>query len=150
MNLTNKSYIFLLLFFFTSCVAKKSTTEYKELIVKDTVYKNVKETIVERFTDTLTVNSPCDSLGNLKPFTRSIKVSQGTVNLTGLNNVITAKIDLDGYKKRWEKEFVSRYNSNKKAKEVEIVKFRYPLWLVLSLIGSIVLNVLLIKSKLFF
>ena len=149
MNLQNKSYIFLLLLFFNSCVAKKSTIEYKELIVKDTVYKNVKETIVERFTDTLTIDKPCDSLGNLKPFTRSIKVSQGTVKLTGLNNVITAKIDLDGYKKRWEKEFISRYNSNKKTKEVEIVRYRYPIWLVISLIISVALNVVMLKSKLF-
>ena len=50
MKLQNKCYIFLLLFFFTSCVARKSTVEYKERIVKDTVYKNVKETIIERFT----------------------------------------------------------------------------------------------------
>jgi hypothetical protein len=130
-------------------VARKSTVEYKERIVKDTIYNNVKETIIERFTDTLTVDSPCDSLGNLKPFTRSIKVNQGTVNVIGLNNVITAKIDLKGYKKRWEKEFISTYNSNKETKEVEIVKFRYPLWLVLGLVGSVLLNLLLLKYKLF-
>lgn len=149
MKLQNSCYIFLLLFFFSSCVARKSTVEYKERIVKDTVYKNVKETIVERFTDTLKIESPCDSLGNLKPFKISTRVNQGTVNLTGVNNVITAKIDLKGYKKRWEKEFISRYNSNKKTKEVEIIKYRYPLWLVLGLVGSVLLNLLLLKYKLF-
>ena len=149
MKLQNKCYIFLLLFFFASCVARKSTVEYKERIVKDTVYKNVKETIIERFTDTLRVESPCDSLGNLKPFSKFIKVSQGTVNLTGVDNVITAEIDLEGYKKIWEKEFISKYNSNIETKEVKVVKFRYPLWLLLSLAGSILLNLYFFKPKLF-
>ena len=149
MKLQNSCYIFLLILFFSNCVARKSTVEYKELIVKDTVYKNVKETIVERFTDTLKIESPCDSLGNLKPFAISTRVKQGTVNLTGVNNVITAKIDLKGYKKRWEKEFISRYNSNKETKEVEIVRYRYNLWLILGLIGSVLLNLWLLKYKFF-
>jgi len=145
MKLKNTSYIFLLILFFGSCVARKSTVEYKDRVVKDTVYKNVKETIVERFTDTLTIEQPCDSLGNLKPFRQSIKVSQGNINLTGFNNVITAEIDLDGYKKIWQKEFVKQYEANKHKIDKEVVKYRYPLWLFLCLFASILLNGLLLR-----
>ena len=149
MKLQNKSYIFLLLFFFASCVAKKSTIEYKERIIKDTIYKNVKETIVERFTDTLTVEKPCDSLGNLKPFIRSVSTPQGSVKIVGLNDVITAEIDLDGYKKIWEKEFKSNYIKSTDTKEVEVVKYKYPIWIILTLIISILINILLIKGSIF-
>jgi len=147
MKLKKTSYIFLLILFFGSCVARKSTVEYKDRVVKDTVYKNVKETIVERFTDTLTIEQPCDSLGNLKPFRQSIKVSQGNINLTGFNNVITAEIDIDGYKKIWQKEFVKQYETNKHTIDKKVVKLKYPLWLIIYSISVTLLCVLLIKFK---
>jgi len=147
MKLKNTSYIFLLILFFGSCVARKSTVEYKDRVVKDTVYKNVKETIVERFTDTLTIEQPCDSLGNLKPFRQSIKVSQGNINLTGFNNVITAEIDLDGYKKIWQKEFVKQYENKNSEIKKEVVRLKYPLWLIIYSISVTLLCVLLIKFK---
>ena len=145
MKLQNKSLIILLILFFHGCVARKSSIEYKEKIIKDTVYKNVKETIVERFTDTLTIEHPCDSLGNLKPFKQSIKISQGNINLTGYNNVISAEIDLKGYKKIWEKEFVKQYESDKHTIDKKVVKLKYPLWLIIYSIGITVICVLLLK-----
>ena len=145
MKIQNKSLVILLILFFSSCVARKSSIEYKERIVKDTVYKNVKETIVERFTDTLTIEQPCDSLGNLKPFKQSIKISQGNINITGYNNVITAEIDLKGYKKIWEKEFIKQYETNKHTIDKKALKLKYPLWLIIYSIGVSVICVLLIK-----
>ena len=100
----NKSYIFLLLFFI-SCNAKKVVTEFKDRIIKDTIYKTKTIKEVERFTDTLTIKQPCDSLGNLKPFKQLIKVKQGNISLTGLNNVISAEIDLKGYKEQLEETY---------------------------------------------
>ena len=147
MKLKNTSYIFLLILFFGSCVAGKSSIEYKERIVKDTVYKNIKETIIERFTDTLTIEQPCDSLGNLKPFRQSIKVSQGNINLTGFNNVITAKIDLEGYKKILKKEFIKQYENKNSEIKKEVVRLKYPLWLIFYSISVTLLCVLLIKFK---
>jgi PBP1b-binding outer membrane lipoprotein LpoB len=138
-------YILIIIVIFSGCAAKKSTIEYKERIIKDTVFKNVKETIIERFTDTLTIQNPCDSLGNLKPFTRSIKVDQGKINLTGLNNTITAKIDLEGYKKVWEKEFKSNYIRKVDTKEVEIVRYKFPFWLVLVFAISVLINIALLR-----
>ena len=147
MKLKKTSYIFLLILFFGSCVARKSTVKYKDRVVKDTVYKNIKETIIERFTDTLTIEQPCDSLGNLKTFSQLIKVSQGNINLTGFNNVITAEIDLDGYKKIWKKEFVKQYENKNSEIKKEVVRFKYPLWLIFYSISVTLLCVLLIKFK---
>jgi hypothetical protein len=138
-------YILIIIVLFHACAAKKTTIEYKERIIKDTIFKNVKETIIERFTDTLTIQNPCDSLGNLKPFTQSIKVDQGSINLTGLNNTITANIDLEGYKKVWEKEFKSNYIRKLDTKEVEIVRYKFPFWLVLIFAISVLINIALLR-----
>ena len=131
MKLQNKSYIFLLLFFFISCKSKQVITEYKDRIVKDTTYitKTIKE--VERFTDTLTIKQPCDSLGNLKPFKQLISTKQGKVSIQGKNNVITAEIDLNAYKEILEKEYKSKLDKNTIIKEKEVIRYRTPFWLIL-------------------
>lgn len=131
MKLQNKSYIFLLLFFFIGCNASKSTIEYKERIVKDTIIQTKIEVLVERFTDTLTIKQPCDSLGNLKPFKQLVSTKQGKVSIQGKNNVITAKIDLNAYKQIWESEYKSKIDKNIVIKEKEVVKYRTPLWLII-------------------
>jgi len=131
MKLQNKSYIFLLLFFFIGCNASKSTIEYKERIVKDTILQTKIEVLVERFTDTLTIKQPCDSLGNLKPFKQLVSTKQGKVSIQGKNNVITAEIDLNAYKQIWESEYKSKIDKNIVIKEKEVVKYRTPLWLIL-------------------
>ena len=132
MKLQNKSYIFLLLFFFISCNAKKVVTEFKDRIIKDTIIqtKTIKE--VERFTDTLTIKQPCDSLGNLKPFKQLIKVKQGNISLIGINNVITAEIDLKGYKDTLEKTYKTKYENFTENYNKETVKYKVPFyhWLI--------------------
>ena len=132
MKLQNKSYIFLLLFFFISCNAKKVVTEYKDRIIKDTIIqtKTIKE--VERFTDTLTIKQPCDSLGNLKPFKQLIKVKQGNISLIGISNVITAEIDLKGYKDVLEKTYKTKYENFTNTYNKETVKYKVPFyhWLI--------------------
>lgn len=128
MKLTNKSYIFLIIFFFVGCVAKKNTTTTKE--TKDTIIqiKTIKE--VERFTDTLTIKQPCDSLGNLKPFKQFIKAKQGNISLTGINNVISAEIDLNGYKQQLEQIYKSKYQNKTEIKEVIKYKVSFTHWIV--------------------
>ena len=124
-----KKLIILLLLF--GCGSKKTITEYKDRIVNDTIIKTRTEILVERFTDTLTINQPCDSLGNLKPFKQVVSTPQGKYTLTGSNNVITADLDLKGYKEIWEKEYKSKLDKNTIVKEKEVVKYKIPLWIIL-------------------
>ena len=121
----------ILLLLLAGCASKKTITEYKDRIVNDTIIKTKTEILVERFTDTLTIEQPCDSLGNLKPFKQLISTKQGKVSLQGKNNVITAEIDLNGYKEIWEKEYKSKLDKNIIIKEKEVVKYKTPLWLIL-------------------
>ena len=124
-----KKLILILLLF--GCSSKKIVTEYRDRIVNDTVVKTRTEVLVERFTDTITVNQPCDSLGNLKPFKQLISTSQGKVSIQGKNNVITAEIDLKEYKEVLEKEYKSKLDKNTIIKEKEVIRYRTPLWLIL-------------------
>ena len=148
MKFTNKSYIFLLLFFFTSCVSKKLVTDIQERIKVDTIYKTKTIKEVERFVDTLVIDKPCDSLGNLKPFKQLIKTKQGNITLVGLNNQITQQIDLNGYKDVLEETYKTKYDSFVKNYNKEVVKYRIPLWVFIYIVASALIIFLLLTIRL--
>ena len=147
MKFTNKSYIFLLLFFFTSCVSKKLVTDIQERIKVDTIYKTKTIKEIERFTDTLVIDKPCDENGNLKPFKQLIKTKQGNITLTGLNNQITQQIDLNGYKDVLEETYKTKYDSFVKNYNKEVVKYRIPLWVFIYIVASALVIFLLFRIK---
>jgi hypothetical protein len=124
-----KLFILLLL---SGCGSKKTITEYKDRIVNDTIIKTRTEILVERFTDTISIENPCDTItGNLKPFKQVVSTKQGKVLIQGKNNVITAEIDLNAYKNVLEKEYKSKLDKNTIVKEKEVIRYRTPLWLIL-------------------
>jgi hypothetical protein len=126
----NKYFIVILLLSF-GCSSKKTITEYRDRVVSDTIIKTRTEVLVERFTDTLTVESPCDSLGNLKSFKQVISTKQGKVTIQNKNGNIDATIDLKGYKDILEKEYKSKLDKNTIVKEKEVIRYRIPLWIIL-------------------
>ena len=138
--------LFILLLFY-GCNAKKVITEYKDRIVKDTIIqtKIIKE--VERFTDTLTIKEPCDSLGNLKPFKQLIKTKQGNISLIGINNVITAEIDLKGYKDVLEKTYKTKYENFTNNYNKETIKYKLPFWVWIYIFSSIAIIFFLLKIR---
>lgn len=131
MKLANKSLVFLTVLFFFSCGSKKSTIEYREVIKNDTIIKTKVETLIERFTDTLTIENPCTEKGDLKPFNQVIKTNQGNISLVGKNNVITANIDLKAYQKIWETEYKSKLDKSTLIKEKEVIRYKIPLWIII-------------------
>ena len=139
--------IIAIIFFFIGCAAKKTIKESETKIVRDTIYKTKTIKEVERYTDTLTINKPCDSLGNLKPFNQIIKVKQGSITLSSINNKIQGKVDLNGYKNTTEKTYKNKYEKLLKSSDEVTVKYKTPFSIILILIGSLFLNILLIKFK---
>jgi PBP1b-binding outer membrane lipoprotein LpoB len=125
------SILLILILIASGCASKKTITEYKDRIVNDTIIKTKTEVLVERFTDTLTIEQPCDSLGNLRPFKQLISTKQGNILLEGKNNLITSQIDLKAYKEVLEKEYKSKSYKNIVVKEKEVIRYRTPLWLIL-------------------
>jgi hypothetical protein len=126
----NKYFILVLLISF-GCSSKKTITEYRDRVVSDTIIKTRTEVLVERFTDTLTIESPCDTLGNLKSFKQVISTKQGKVTIQNKNGNIDATINLKGYKDILEKEYKSKLDKNTIVKEKEVIRYRTPLWLIL-------------------
>lgn len=147
MKFTNKTLLILTIFFFTACGSKQVITEYKDRIVKDTIIKTKTIKEIERFTDTLTIESPCDSLGNLKPFKQLIKVKQGNISFQGINNTITAEIDLNGYKNTLEQVYKTKYDKFVKEYNKEVVKYRVPFWCWIYIISSVLIIFLLLRIR---
>lgn len=54
--------------------------------------------------NSLIIDSPCDSLGNLKPFMYKFSSGKNTIYLKGENNTIYLKQNIDSIKQVWQKE----------------------------------------------
>jgi len=142
--LKNSIVILLLL---TSCTAKKVVTQTKEVIVNDTIILTKDRVVTKAVNDTILIESPCDSLGILKPFKQRLKTAQGQITIQSKNNALEATINLDSIVQSIEKRYESKIVDAKEKSDTLKVKYKTPLWLVLSLIFSVVVNVLLLRIK---
>ena len=139
------SIVFLLLF--TSCTAKKVITQTKEVIKNDTIIVTKDRYVTKAVNDTIIIESPCDSLGVLKPFKQRLKTAQGKITIQSKNNVIEATINLDSIVQSIEKRYESKTVDTTKKSDTLKIKYRTPIWLVLSLVFSVIVNLLLLRIK---
>jgi len=139
------SIVFLLLF--TSCTAKKVITQTKEVIKNDTIIVTKDRYITKAVNDTIIIESPCDSLGVLKPFKERLKTAQGQITIQSKNNVIQANINLDSIVQSIEKRYESKTVDTTQKSDTLKIKYRTPIWLVLSLVFSVIVNLLLLRIK---
>lgn len=141
-------YSIVILLLFTSCTAKKIVTQTKEVVVNDTIILTKDRIVTKAVNDTILIDSPCDSLGILKPFKQRLKTAQGEITIQSKNNVLEATINLDSIVQSIEKRYESKTVDTKEKSDTLKVKYKTPLWLVLSLVFSVLLNVLLLRFKL--
>lgn len=141
-------YSIVILLLFTSCSAKKIVTQTREVVVNDTIILTKDRIVTKAVNDTILIESPCDSLGILKPFKERLKTSQGQITIQSKNNVLKATINLDSIVQSIEKRYESKAVNIKEKSDTLKVKYRTPVWLVLSLVFSVLLNVLLLRFKL--
>ena len=142
------------LFFFTlliiiilsSCVVKKDSTEYKEIVKTDSIYITKNTVTVERVVDSIIIESPCDSLGNLKPFSKSLVLPQGRIQLFNDNGAIAHKIDLNAYEKTLETKYKLKYDKEVSKLEKKTVIYRTPLWVWLIILIEALIIFLLLRS----
>jgi len=139
------SIVFLLLF--TSCTAKKVITQTKEVIKNDTIIVTKDRYVTKAVNDTIIIESPCDSLGVLKPFKERLKTAQGQITIQSKNNVIQANINLDSIVQSIEKRYESKTVDTTQKSDTLKIKYRTPIWLVLSLVFSVIINLLLLRIK---
>ena len=141
-------YSVVILLLFASCTAKKVVTQTKEVIVNDTIILTKDRIVTKAVNDTILIESPCDSLGVLKPFKERLKTAQGQITIQSKNNVIQANINLDSIVQSIEKRYESKAIDTTQKSDTLKIKYRTPIWLVLSLIFSVIVNLLLLKIKL--
>jgi hypothetical protein len=147
MKLKNSSYIFLMALFFSSCVSKKSVIEYRDRLVTDTIVVKKNIEVIKSIKDTLIVEKPCDSLGNLKNFNQVIKTPKTTIKLKSNKGKIVVEYEQDSIVT--SKEVIKDIKIEKDVQMVEektvnyIVDYR--VWA--ALIISVLINMLLLKGK---
>ena len=141
-------YSIVILLIFTSCTAKKIVTQTKEVIVNDTIILTKDRIVTKAVNDTILIDSPCDSLGILKPFKERLKTAQGQITIQSKNNVIEATINLDSIVQSIEKRYESKTVDTVQKSDTLKVKYKTPVWLVLSLLFSVIINLLLLRIKL--
>ena len=137
-----------ILLLFTSCTAKKVITKSEKVIINDTIILSKDRIVTKAVNDTILIESPCDSLGILKPFKQRLKTAQGQITIQSKNNVIEANINLDSIVQSIEKRYESKTIDTKEKSDTLKVKYKTPIWLVLSLVFSVIVNLLLLKIKL--
>ena len=140
-------YSIVLLLLFTSCTAKKVITQTKEVIKNDTIIVTKDRIVTKAVNDTILIESPCDSLGILKPFKQRLKTAQGEITIQSKNNAIEATINLDSIIQSIEKRYESKTVDTKEKSDTLKIKYRTPVWLVLSLVFSVIVNLLLLRIK---
>tara|TARA_R110000822_G_scaffold89740_6_gene207648 strand:+ start:1185 stop:1628 length:444 start_codon:yes stop_codon:yes gene_type:complete len=139
-------FFFTLLFIslFYSCVAKKTTTEYKEIIKRDSVYIIKNRFITQKVVDTLIVKQPCDVItGKLKEFEKEIRTNNAKVTLKSVKGNIQVSVNIDSIVSSKIQEFKLNYKTEKEIKEVEKIIYRTPLWVwLVILIESLIIFIL--------
>ena len=143
----NKLLLFITtLIILSGCVAKKTTTEIKEVVKRDSIYIIKDRFITQKVVDTLVVESPCDSItGKLKDFEKEIRTPQAKITLKSVKGAIQVSVNIDSIVSSKVKEFKLNYKAEKEIKEVETVIFRTPLWVWLVMLIEGLIIFLLIR-----
>ena len=93
--------------------------------------------------NSLIIDSPCDSLGNLKPFIYTFVMGKNKMSLKAENNTIYLKQNIDSIKQVWQKE-QQKYTF--KSDKMEIIsKTPKENWIIMLVMSIII--VLLWKFK---
>lgn len=131
--------------FLYNCRSHRTVTEYRDRVVHDTIIKNVTKTVTEQIKDTILIEEPCDSLGNLKDFSRTIKNDKAKIEVSNNKGSLQVEVDIDSLVNFRIEEFKKNYKSEVVIKEKEVIKFRTP-WYMYVIIGfSVLLNITLIR-----
>ena len=113
-----------------SCVSKKIVTEFKEVVKLDSVYIVKDRVVTERVLDTLVVESVCDSIsGVLRDFEKEINTTTAKVVLKSVKGDIQVTVDIDSIVNSKVTEFKLNYKTKIETKEINITKYKTPLWI---------------------
>lgn len=124
----------IVLLLLSACKSKKITTQTREVTKIDTVYR-FKDRIIDRpVIDSIIIDKPCDSLGNIRPFTGVLKTNHTKVSVKAEKGEIRVIYNQDSIITALEEKYRARTQTKTEIKEKEIIRYRWPWW-VIYLIG---------------
>ena len=143
-----KIILLILIGIFYNCVSKKIVTETKEVVKRDSIYIIKDRFITKQVNDTIIIEEVCDSLGNLKSFDRVIKTNDVKIVLKSVKGNIQATVNIDSIVNSKIVEFKQNYKSKVEIKEVNITRYRIPLWvwIVIALESLVIFLLLRIRT----
>jgi len=126
--------IILIAFLLIGCKAKIVTIETH---TTDTLRIEKIIKITPQQLNSLVIDSPCDSLGNLKPFIYSFGSKENKTTVKTLKNTIVIEQNIDSLKSVWEKEYKA---STFKSEKVETI-YKTPNWnwKIMAVMGLIII-----------
>ncbi len=140
---------YVLCFFFLGCTAKKKLIEYRIKKQTDTIRLVHEKIVTKPINDTLFIEKPCDSLGNLKRFEKEFSTPLAKVKITTTpKGDIKATINIDSLVNCRLREISSRTSEQKEVKEKTVVRYRYPYWIWISLGVNVLLLIYGLKRLL--
>lgn len=131
----------------SSCATKKVTTN-KTIVeqITDTVMIEKIREVIKPVKETIYIENPCDSLGNLKDFERVVQSQHGKITIKNEGGKIKADINLDSIVAGIEREYKSKMQSKSEVTEKVVVKEKKPLWVYLLIVYSVMVTALYIKK----
>ena len=122
---------------FYSCKCKKSVINNTSI---DTIKVEKIITVTPKRLNTLIIDSPCDSLGNLRPFNYTLGTGKDKLIVKAIHNKLYVYQNLDSIKQVWEK---SAKISIKDKLEIRI-KEVIPAWVWKYIVISLIIKLLLL------
>ena len=115
------------LYLLTSCATKKV---YVETHSTDTIYKKEIIRITLPALNSIYIDKPCDSLGNLIPFSHVLVNDKVRTIIKTVNNTIVLEQNIDSIVDVRIEEYRSKVKTSKEV----IIKYRVPKWCYYSLL----------------
>lgn len=131
----------------SGCATKKVTTN-KTIVEQstDTVMIEKIIEVIKPVKETIYIENPCDSLGNLKDFEHVVQSQHGKITIKNEGGKIKADINLDSIVAGIEREYKSKIQSKSEVTEKVVVKEKKPLWVYLLIVYSVMVTALYIKK----
>lgn len=131
----------------SGCATKKVTTN-KTIVEQttDTIMIEKIREVIKPVKETIYIENPCDSLGNLKDFERVVQSQHGKITIKNEGGKIKADINLDSIVAGIEREYKSKMQGKSEVTEKVVVKEKKPLWVYLLIVYSVMVTALYIKK----
>ena len=133
----------ILIFILLGCTAKKTTTE--RTIQRDTLQTSSIKYISQPISTSIVIDEICDDYGKPRAFKKLETSGENKASVRTENNTLVLDLVTGLSEKKEETKKEIQYIEIEK--EVEIVRYKTPLWMWLALIFSILINIFFIRQK---